>query len=61
MIDVAAAADGNVIREQLEGNDIQHGQKQFGGVRNVEHVINELADVLVAFHGHRDDLAGTRC
>ena len=42
MVDVAAAADGDVVGEELEGDDFQNGKKEFVGLRDVDDVFDHL-------------------
>ena len=57
MVDVAAAADGDVVGEELEGDDFEDGEEELGGGGDFEDVLDELMDVLVAFGGDGDDAA----
>src|SRR5580658_1456140 len=57
LVDVAAAADGDVVGEELEGDDFQDGEEELGGGGDLEDVLDELVDVLVAFGGDGDDAA----
>ena len=60
LVDVAAAADGDVIREELQGDDLQDGQEQLRGGGDVDGVLDELGDLAVALDGDGDDAAGAR-
>ncbi len=55
LVYVAAAADGDVVRQQLAGNDFQNRRQQFRRIGNVKHVVGGFADLLVTFGGDRDD------
>ena len=57
LVDVAAAADGDVVGEELEGDDFEDGEEELGGGGDFEDVLDELVDVLVAFGGDGDDAA----
>ena len=41
LIDVTAAADGDVIREQLQRNDRENRREQIARWRNLDHVIGD--------------------
>ncbi len=58
LVHVAAAADGDVIREQLQRDDLNKRAEQLDGRRNVDHVLHQAADGRVAFSGYGDDAAG---
>lgn len=57
LVDVAAAADGDVVSEELEGDYFQQGQEKLGGGGDVDGVFNKLGDVLVALDCDGDDSA----
>ena len=59
LIDIAAAADGDVIGQQLARHDFQNRHQQFRCVGNVEDVIGGLANLFVAFGGDGDYRPGT--
>lgn len=50
-IDVAAAGDGDVVGEELEGDGSQERVDGLDGLGNVNDVIGHLRDLLVAFGG----------
>ena len=58
LVDVAAAADGDVVREELQGDDLEDGQEQFGRGGDVEGVFDQLLDVAISLGGDGDDAAG---
>src|ERR1017187_6324860 len=58
LVYVAAAADGDVVGEELEGDDFEDGEEQLGGGGDVDDVFDELGNGLVAFDGDGDDAAG---
>ena len=58
LVYVAAAADGDVVGEELEGDYFQDRQQEFGGLGDVDDVLDELLDLFVAFDGDGDDAAG---
>jgi hypothetical protein len=60
LVYVAAAADGDVVGEELEGDDFEEGQEEFGGGGDVDGVFDHLRDLLVALNGDGDDAAGAR-
>ena len=57
LVDVAAAFDGDVVGEELEGDDFEDGEEEFGGGGDFQYMLDELMDVLVAFGGDGDDAA----
>ncbi len=57
MVDVAASADGDVVGEELEGDDFEDGEEELGGGGDFEDVLDELVDVGVAFGGDGNDAA----
>ena len=57
MVNVAAAADGDVVGEELEGDDFEEGEEELGGGGDFDDMLDELVDVLVAFGGDGDDAA----
>ncbi len=57
MVYVAASADGDVVGEELEGDDFKDGEEELGGGGDVDDVLDELGDVGVAFDGDGDDTA----
>src|ERR1039458_2866404 len=58
LVYVAAAADGDVVGEELEGDDFEDGEEQLGGGGDVDDGFDELGDGLGAFDGDGDDAAG---
>ena len=59
MVDVAAAADGDVVGEELEGDDFEDGEEELGGLGDVDDVCStSWAMSVVAFDGDGDDAAG---
>src|ERR1700674_2736551 len=59
LINVAAAAYGDVIGEQLQWDDLQNGRQFFRRRRNEENVVRLFGDLFGAFGGERDDDSGT--
>ena len=43
LVYVAAAADGDVVGEELEGDYFEDGEEQLGGGGDVDDVVDELA------------------
>ena len=60
LVDVAAAADGDVVGEKLQGDDLQDGEEQLRGGGDVDGVFDELGDLAVALDGDGDDAARAR-
>ncbi len=60
LVDVATAADGYVIGQQLQGDNFDERREKLEGRRDVDDVLNEAADDGVAFGGYGDDAAATR-
>src|ERR1700726_3042714 len=60
LIDVAAAAYGDVISEQLQRQDLQNRSHELGSGRNFDHVIGSLASEVVAVGDDGNDDAVTR-
>ena len=58
MVYVAAAADGDVVGEELEGDDFEDGEEQLRSGGDVDGVLDEVFDLLVALDGDGDDAAG---
>ncbi len=58
LVDVAAAADGDVVGEELERDDFEDGEEEFGGLGDVDDVFDQVFDLFVAFDGDGDDAAG---
>jgi len=54
LVDVAAAADGDVVGEELQGDDFEQGKEQLGGLRDVNDVFDQMGDGGVAFDGDRN-------
>lgn len=57
MVYVAASAYGDVVGEELEGDDFEDGEEEFWGGGDVDGVFDELGDGGVAFCGDGDDAA----
>ena len=57
LVYVAAAADGDVVGEELEGDYFEDGEEQLGGGRDVDDVLDEVLDFFVALGGDRNDPA----
>ena len=55
LVDVASAAHGDVISEQLQRDYIKNRQQQLGRGWDVEDMIDELFDVLVTLDRDGDD------
>ena len=47
-----------MVREELEGDDLQDGEEEFVALGDGDDVLDELVDVLVAFDGDGDYAAG---
>ena len=60
LIDVAAAAHGDVVRQQLQRHDLQDRRQQFRGRRDLDDVVRRLVRLLVALRHHRDHDAFAR-
>lgn len=45
LVDVAASADGDVVGEELEGDDFEDGEEEFGGGGDFQHVLDEACQV----------------
>ena len=60
LVYVAATADGDVVGEELQGDDLEDRQEQLWGGGDVDGVFDELGDVAVALDGDGDDAAGAR-
>src|SRR6185437_8636873 len=58
LVYVAAAADGDVVREELQGHDFEDGEEQLGRGGDVDDVFDEVLDLAVALGGDGDDAAG---
>jgi len=60
LIDVAAAAHGDVVSEELKRNDFQHRHEEFGSGRKLDDVIGGLTRQAVAGgdDGNHDAIAG---
>src|SRR5215469_16521916 len=48
LVHIAATADGNMIRQQLERHDLQDRQQQVVSGSNADHVIGHLWNLFVA-------------
>ena len=60
LVHVAASSYGDVVGEELEGDDFEEGEEEFGGGGDVDGGFDEGGDVVVAFCRDGDDPAGTR-
>ena len=60
LIDIAAAADGDVICEQLQRNHLEQRQQKFARDRDGDQIIGHLGDFFIAFAGNGDDDAAAR-
>ena len=58
MVYVAASSYGDVVGEELEGDYFQDGEQELWGGGDVDGVLYELGDGVVAFSGDGDDAAG---
>jgi len=58
LIYVAAAADSDVIGEQLQRHDFKQRQQQLGRFRDEDDMLDQLGDVLLAFDCDGDYAAG---
>jgi len=58
LVYVAAAADGDVVGEELQGDDFEDGEEQLRGGWNVDGVLDLGGDLTVALDGDGDDAAG---
>src|SRR5512140_1847666 len=54
LVDVAAAGDGDVIGQKLEGHDAQRGGKAVEGPGNVNDIVDLSGQLGVAFGGNCD-------
>lgn len=48
MIHIATASNGDVIGEQLQWHDFEDGCEQFRSLRDINHVIRGLGNILIA-------------
>ena len=55
MVYVAASSYGYVVGEELEGDDFEDGEEEFGGLGDVDGVFYEAGDLVVAFCCYRND------
>src|SRR5581483_11505702 len=55
LVDVAAAGDGDVIGEELQGNTRENRDQRLRRRRQVNHVVRHILDLRVAFGRDRDD------
>lgn len=46
-----------MIGEELEGDDFEDGQEEFGGLGDLDGVFDQVFDLFVAFDGDGDDSA----
>ena len=46
-----------MVRQQLQGDDLQDGQQEFVALGDGDDVFDELTDVVVAFDGDGDHAA----
>ena len=51
LVDVAASSHGDVVGEELEGDYFEQGEEELGGGGDVNGVLDEPGDVLVARDG----------
>jgi hypothetical protein len=58
LVYVAASADGDVVGEELEGDYFEYWHEEFGGLGDLDGVLDQLLDLFVAFDG--DDAATAR-
>ena len=61
MIHVVSLVHGYVVREQLERDDLNDGQQQFWGRRDIKHVFGDGGDFFVSLRCYRYErtLAGS--
>src|SRR3954453_17785656 len=60
LVDVAAAADGNVIRKQLERDHLEKRQQQLTSDGNCDEVVGHFGNFFVTFAGNRYHDAAAR-
>ena len=58
LIHIATPADGDVIREQLERYYFQNGKQKLMALGDVDHMLDHLSYVGVAFDSDGDHTAG---
>ena len=58
LVYIAAAADGYVISQELEGDDLDERREDFDGRGDADGVLDEAGDGGVAFGGDGDYAAG---
>lgn len=58
LVHVATATDGDIVSEQLQGDDFDQRGKQFENRWDVNNVLDEAADPAVAFCSHGNDTTG---
>ena len=56
-VHVASEGDGDVVSEELEGDDGEDGCKKFEGFGDEDRVVHDFLDFMIAFCGHGDDWA----
>ena len=47
-----------MVGEELQGDDLEDGEEQLRGLRDLDGVLDETLDLLVALDGDGDDAAG---
>ena len=55
LIDIATAADRDVIRQQLQRNNLEDRRKQFRSLRYVDYMVGRFFDLFVALGGDGDN------
>src|SRR5207245_5312603 len=60
LVDVVPAAIRDVVREQLERDDGEHGLEELLRPRDAADLLGAAGDLLVVVVGHGDDDAGAR-
>ncbi len=55
LVDIAAAANGDVVGEQLQRNHFEQRQQQFARDGDGDDVVGHFGDLFIAFAGNRDD------
>ena len=58
LVNIAAAADGDVIGQQLKGHDFNERGEQLESWRDMNDVLHQAADRGVALSGYGDHAAG---
>ena len=49
-----------MVGEELQGDDLEDGEEQLRGLRDLDGVLDETLDLLVALDGDGDDAARAR-